>query len=345
VNGNREDAEGLERLQAALAARSTMKSWAEGAELIELVQATHHAGWLRQLRAETTADELAATNGVPVEQASNVLTVLTTAGVAQAKGASFRLSPTFDALVGGASGVDMAASLDAVELARSQARQAVQPTDHRRGLDNDQALVLARDWGVRPTPGARQVYELIYQALPEYRDRLQRGGPLLDVGSGVGGALITTLTLFDELRAVGVEIVPEIAAETRRRAQDAGVADRVEVRAIDARALNDESAFTVSYWAQPFFSADARAATLATIFRALQPGGLLLMQELFPPLTTQGEPSIRAQLDQLFYRQQNASFGLSAETLATETGEAGFQDAQIVASPLGRLVLVRRPAH
>jgi hypothetical protein len=38
------------------------------------------------------------------------------------------------------------------------------------------------------------------------------------VGSGIGGALLTTLTLFDKLRAVGVEIVLEVAAELGRRA-------------------------------------------------------------------------------------------------------------------------------
>lgn len=345
MNGNNEHVESLERLQDALAARSMLRSWAEGAELIELVQAAYQAGWLKQLRGETTADELASANSVPVEQVSNVLTVLTSAGVVQAKAATYCLSPAFDALVAGVSGVDMAASLDAVDLVRGQAGQAVQPTDRRHGLNGEQALVLARDWGVRPNAGAQQMYRLIYQSLPEYRERLEQGGPLLDVGSGVGGALLTTLTLFDELRAVGVEIVPEIAAETRRRARDAGVADRLEVRAVDARALNEESAFTVSFWAQPFFSTGARAATIATIFHALRPDGLLLMQELFPPLAAQDEPSMRAQLDQLFYRQQNASYGISAETLATEAGEAGFQEAEIIASPAGRVVLARKPGH
>ncbi|MCA1283501.1 hypothetical protein, partial [Saccharopolyspora sp. 7B] len=36
------------------------------------------------------------------------------------------------------------------------------------------------------------LYQVLYQALPDYQDRLARGGPLLDVGSGVGGALLTT---------------------------------------------------------------------------------------------------------------------------------------------------------
>lgn len=114
-------------------------------------------------------------------------------------------------------------------------------------------MTLARDWGVRPGAGARQLYGLVYDAVPEYRDRLAEGGPLLDVGSGVGGALLTTLSLFPKLHAVGAEIVPAVATETRARAEEAGVGSRVEVRAVDARTLEDQSTFAVCYWAQGFF--------------------------------------------------------------------------------------------
>jgi SAM-dependent methyltransferase len=338
-----ESGQGLEGLQAALAARSMVKSWAEGLELVELVHAAHRAGWLGQLRGETTAAELATTTDVPAEQVSDVLAVLAAAGVLQGRGSSFRLSPAFDALVAGAAGVDVPTVFGAVELARGQAARAVQPIGQQRGLDGEQALALARDWGVRATSGARQLYGMLYQALPEYRDRLDRGGPLLDVGSGVGGALLTTLTLFGELRAVGVEIVPEVAAALGRRAQDAGVEDRVDIRNVDARDLRDESVFTVSYWAQAFFPAETRADTLAAVVRALRPDGLLLMQELFPPQTGQDKPTTRAALDRLSARQQHIAFGLSAEDLADEGRAAGLRDARIIDSPVGRLVTLRKP--
>jgi len=52
----------------------------------------------------------------------------------------------------------------------------------------------------------------------------------------------------------------------------------------------------------------------------------------------------RSQLDRLFHRQQDLAFGLSAEDLATEAEAAGFRDARIIASPLGRLVTLRKPA-
>jgi len=110
------------------------------------------------------------------------------------------------------------------------------------------------------------------------------------------------------------------------------------------RALADESRFAVCFWAQEFFSVDARGATLAAIFTALRPDGLLLMQELVPPATTQDEAAVRHRLDALFYRQHNVVFDFSAEALAAEATAAGFRDAHIVNSPVGRLVLARRPS-
>ncbi|MFR0359243.1 SAM-dependent methyltransferase [Streptomyces sediminimaris] len=336
---NRED--GLERLQAALSARSMVKDWAAGAELMELIRAVHEAGWLERMHGRTTVEELASKTGTSTEAVSDVLEVLASAGVVQAEDTSFQLSEAFDALVQGASGVDLSTALAAHDLARICIAEATGRVDSRSGFDG--ALALARDWGVRAGGGARQLYGLVYEALPEYRDRLAAGGPLLDVGSGVGGALLTTLSLFPGLRAVGVEIVPAVAAETRDRAEEAGVASRVAVRAVDARSLEDESAFAVCYWAQGFFPAGTRTDVLKAIFRALQPGGLLLMQETFPSTTARDGCTTRSRLDRLVYRRQNIAYGLSAEDLVAEAEAAGFQDLLVLDSPAGRLVMVRKP--
>ncbi|WP_143249813.1 SAM-dependent methyltransferase [Amycolatopsis sacchari] len=327
----------MERLQAAMTARATLKSWAEGRELVELVRAAHRAGWLDQLRSGATVEKLAA-QGVPAERVRSVLELLVAAGVAEAEADTFRLTPAFDALVEGGEGITLSSTLEAVDLASNRIALATEPVVP--GFTPAEALVLARDWGVGPTEDARQLYRVIYEALPEFRDRLEQGGPLLDVGSGKGGALLTTLTAFPGLRAVGVESVPEVIEETRRRAENAGVADRVELRAIDARDLKDVSEFAVCYWAQAFFATEARADTLARIFDALRPGGLLLVQEILPQ---QAEPTVRVRLDLLFHRQQGTDFGRSAEALAEELSAAGFADPRIAATPAGRLVLAKKP--
>ncbi|MQY20983.1 class I SAM-dependent methyltransferase [Nocardia macrotermitis] len=337
--------EGLDRLQAALAARAKLKEWSTGAELVELIRAVHTTGWLDRLHDTTTVEELAAGTGISIERVSDTLDVLASAGVVETHETGFRLSEAFDALVTGVSGVNLATALDAHDLALGYAAEATSSSaDHRSELDGARALTLARDWGVRAGAGAQHLYELVYEALPDYRDRLEEGGPLLDVGTGVGGALLTTLALFPELRAVGVEIVPEVAAETRVRAEEAGVARRVEVRTADARAIEDESAFAVCYWAQGFFSAATRDDVLRAVFRALRPDGLLLMQETFPPMAEQDGATIRGRLDRLVRRRQNIASGLSAEDLITEAEAAGFREPRVIDSPAGRLVVVGKPA-
>jgi SAM-dependent methyltransferase len=332
--------DGLVRLQNALAARATVKAWSEGAELIRLVRAAHEAGWLSQLRDKTTADALVAERGLPVGQVANVLDVLSAAGVTERVGDAFRLTTSFDALADGTTGADLVESLDAVDLLRDEIPLAVTGTGG--ALSAAQALVVARDWGIGPTEDARHLYSAFYAALPQYRAVLENGGRLLDVGCGIGAAVLSTATLFDAVRAVAIEVVPEVAEVTRARAVAAGVADRVEIRTADARDLTEEAAFDASFWAQPFFDPTARADTLAVIFRALRPGGLLLVQELFPPVSEEDTANVRARLDRLFLEQHNGTFGRTAEALAAEAEAAGFRDTEIVTTPLGRVVLTHR---
>lgn len=336
-----EPPEGLARLQHALAARGTLKGWSVGAELLGLVRAAHEQGWLTRLRDKTTVDALAAERGVPAGQVANVLDVLTAAGVTERADDAFRLTVSFDALVGGTTGADLGETLDALGLLRAEVPLAVSATDGT--LTGEQALVVARDWGIGPTEDALHLYAVLYAALPDYRARLEQGGRVLDVGCGIGAAVLSTATMFDSVHAVAIEVVPEVAEVTRQRARAAGVADRVEIRTADARTLTEEAAFDVSFWAQPFFDPAARADTLAVIFRALRPGGLLLVQELFPPVSEEDNENVRVRLDRLFLQQHHGTFGRTAEALAAEAETAGFRGSEIVATALGRMVLTRKP--
>ncbi len=78
------------------------------------------------------------------------------------------------------------------------------------------------------------------------------------------------------LSAVGIEIEGEALAEARRRAEELGVAGRVELRHADARELEEERSFDTAQWSQQYFPADGRQEVLAGAFVALRPGGYLM---------------------------------------------------------------------
>jgi cyclopropane-fatty-acyl-phospholipid synthase len=65
---------------------------------------------------------------------------------------------------------------------------------------------------------------------------LQEGERVLDVGCGWGGFPLRAATRYGA-RVVGITLSPPQAEKARRRAEEAGVADRVEIRVVDYRDL------------------------------------------------------------------------------------------------------------
>ncbi|MBA5226044.1 MULTISPECIES: class I SAM-dependent methyltransferase [Streptomyces] len=347
VSPDSPDPQSLEALQAALGARARLRQWAESAHLLDLLRAASAEGWLEALARPVTVEDLAALGGVPAERARRTVEVLLAADVIREAGTTppaYTLTGDFAALQAGASGLGTDIALDAVAASRDRVRTALSasgtPYDWR-----EDALVVARDWGMLPTDASRALFGMAYAELPDYHERLSAGGPLLDVGSGIGGALLSTLTAYPALHAVAVERAADVAEELRDRAEAADVASRLDIRRTDARHLDDEAAYTVCYWAQAFFPHDARADTLAAIRRALTPDGLLLAQELAPPPDDSPSARLSAALDALVADGRGIPPVVRAESLAEEFRTAGFTDVKVIPTPVGRLVLARRDTH
>ncbi|SEG82803.1 Methyltransferase domain-containing protein [Actinacidiphila yanglinensis] len=333
----------LAAVHAAMGARARLRQWAYGGQVVDLLRSAAAAKWLDALTVPTTLEELASTSGVSTERAHRVIEVFLAAGVARTwddSSSVFVLTEEFAALHGSPSGVRLDDAIDEIAAARERVRSAVWPAA-RHDWERD-ALVVARHWGMAPTAASRAIFAMAFGSVPEYRDRLSAGGPLLDVGSGVGGALLAGLTLYPELRAVGVERAGDVVDELRERAEAAGVTSRLEIRQIDAQGIVDEAVYEVAYWAQAFFPRDARAATLAAVRRALVPGGLLLVQELLPPVQETPDTRLSAALDALVAESRGVPPVRTAEELATELRNADFDDVQVTVTPVGRLVVGRR---
>ncbi len=117
--------------------------------------------------------------------------------------------------------------------------------------------------------------------LPGLVARLENpGATLLDVGAGAAGLSIALCRAFPHLSVVALEPAPHPAAVGERHVREAGLAGRIAIRRERVEHLNDERAFDLVFLPQMFLPDEIIAETLQRSFRALRPGGWLLVAAL-----------------------------------------------------------------
>jgi SAM-dependent methyltransferase len=329
-----------ERLALAMEARQRLENLRAGAQFLTLLAAVEEKGWLGFLAEPRTDEELAEFAGLRLDRVQDVLAALEANGVVEREGGKARLSGPFDAVTADDAWIPLGDTLAQISL-ESRLIAAAVSSPGPLALSEDDALVVANAVGGRTTEVALTLYDQLIAQVPELAE-LPRRGRWLDVGCGVACASLTLATRMPEMRTVAVELVPAVAAEAVRRAQALGLADRVDVRRMDARDLTEQDGFVGAFWAQPFFPEATRPATLAVILRALRPGGKLLVQELEPQPSAETLPA--HSLRRLIGHGLGAWFAPTAEQLAEEAVTAGFELDRIASTDFGRMVIARKPA-
>jgi SAM-dependent methyltransferase len=102
------------------------------------------------------------------------------------------------------------------------------------------------------------------------------GGRFLDVGTGTGWLAIATASAFPSVHIVGIDIFEPALALARRNVADAGLTDRIELRAQDGARLAAEASFDAIWLPLPFMPPDTVRAAVEASAGALRPGGWLL---------------------------------------------------------------------
>jgi SAM-dependent methyltransferase len=331
----------LERFALASAARESLAAWTNGAQVVTLITTLRDRGWTKFLAEPRELETLAEFAGLPPTRLADILAVLEANGIARRQDGTVQLTRQFEALAAADSYIGLDELLDHSDVMSRLIRTAADDPGPLPLTEPD-ALVIARALGGKATEVTRTLYEQSFlPKLPEVIEAIH-AGPWLDVGCGVAGATLTLATLLPEFRAVAIELVPTVAAETLRRVKEHGVADRVDVRCMDARDFDEPAAFGGAFWAQPFFPEPTRAATLAVILRSLMPGGTLIVQEMEPPEPDEsGRPAYT--LRKLVAHGWEVPFGRSAEDLAAEGQAAGFELVRLAPTDFGRMIILRRP--
>jgi SAM-dependent methyltransferase len=312
-----------------------------------LLRNAHRSGLLRAVvDGPADAATLAGGLGLPEPRVSAALQVLAAHGIAgEEPDGTWRLAPGWDELVRGESPLSLAGSLDLGRVWAEQFAVALDSGLDYWQLDPSDRLGVAA--GISPDPRAAATVAMargLVESLPGMPDALEAGGRVLELGCGLASRLCALLQAYPQARAVGIELDAALVAAARTRAEEVGVADRLDLVVGDAATYDGRSGFALANWSQFFFPEASRAATLAAAYAALQPDGWISMPVVWdgtpPPAQTPEDRELaemRLVLD-LWDVPMRTVGEVEAEVKA-----AGFVDVHGQPAPGFHVVRGRRP--
>ena len=139
---------------------------------------------------------------------------------------------------------------------------------------------------------------------------LRPGQRVLEVGPGTGRLLIPAAQrVLPGGEAVGIDIQPGMVERLRERARRAQVSNLTAILGDATHPIVSEESFDLAFLATTLGEIPDRAAVLAQCFRALKPGGVLSITEMFPDPHYQPRPTVKRLAEQAGFRLQSLQGG------------------------------------
>ncbi len=120
-------------------------------------------------------------------------------------------------------------------------------------------------------------FEEALLAIPDLVTILARGADAIDFHCGGGRWLVAVARRFPATRLVGVESEPDSMERAMRLVKEAGLEGQIRLEAREVAATTDQAAFDLAYFQQTLHEIPDPVAELAAAWRALRPGGRLLV--------------------------------------------------------------------
>ena len=105
----------------------------------------------------------------------------------------------------------------------------------------------------------------------------------LDVGTGIGLLAIAAARAWPQAAIVGIDIWGPSLEAAAANVRAAGFAERITVRDQDVTALDDTGAYDCAWFPTFFVTEAVLEAAMPRLYRALRPGGWLVLGRMAPP--------------------------------------------------------------
>jgi len=195
----------------------------------------------------------------------------------------------------------------------------------------DPAILQGWGRGSMVVPGA------LVSAAPELADVRS----LLDVGTGIGLLAIAAARVWPHASIVGIDTWGPSLETAAANIRAAGLDDKITVRDQDVTALEDTDAYDCVWFPTFFVTAAVLEAAMPRLYRAVRPGGWLVLGRMAPP------PDPLAQTTSALRTIRGGGAEFDAKRLATALETAGCAAVRILPrqgpAPL-EYVIGQRPA-
>jgi proline iminopeptidase len=104
----------------------------------------------------------------------------------------------------------------------------------------------------------------------------------LDVGVGIGAISIRLIERLPGTRAVGLDVLPEVLKLAEAEVARSGLSGSVELRLQSVTELRDRDQYDLAWFPQPFIPRPAFLEGIHNVFRALKPGGAMILPVAIP---------------------------------------------------------------
>ena len=295
-----------------------------------------------------TIDALAGESGIPAHRMKTLLATLTALGLIVRDGDGFRNSPASERYLTRGSPAYFG------EYYRLQINRQLYPAlEHLDAALVGDASDLVDTQSLMSDPAEAEIFSVAQHAaslgpavlLAKTID-LHGRRTLLDVAGGSGAFSITLCRHYPELAATIIDF-PNVIEIARRFIADAGLSERIELasgNALDTDWPGNQDVVLASYLLSAVKQDDI-PTLLASAYRSLRPGGLLIVHDFMLDDDEQG-PALAAQWFLFGLALQPDAGSFSAATLSVLLAELGFVSvsSQTLIPQITKVVVGSKPA-